>query len=66
MAVGRLLFHRFRVELGDHELRGTAWGETVDAARHCPAVEVKGATYTALEVYRRKDGAWIAQTVVDV
>jgi SHS2 domain-containing protein len=66
MAVGRLLFHRFHVELDDRKLRATAWGETVDIARHRPVVEVKGATYTALEVHRRKDGAWIAQTVVDV
>lgn len=66
MAVGRLLFHRFHVALDGRKLRATAWGETVDAARHRPVVEVKGATYTALDVRRRKDGAWIAQTVVDV
>lgn len=66
MAVGKLLFHRYHVELSDHRLEGTAWGETVDAARHRPAVEVKGATYTALRVCRREDGTWVAQTVVDV
>lgn len=27
-----------------------AWGERIDAARHHPAVEIKGATYTALQV----------------
>lgn len=66
MAVGKLLFHRFHVELNGHKLEGTAWGETVDTARHHPVVEVKGATYTALNVRRREDGTWVAQTVVDV
>jgi tRNA nucleotidyltransferase (CCA-adding enzyme) len=37
----------------------------VDAARHHPAVEIKGATYTALRVAPVDDG-WLAQTVVDV
>lgn len=66
MAVNKLLFHRYHVELTDHGLRGTAWGETVDAARHRPIVEVKGATYTELKVRRQQDGSWMAQTVVDV
>ena len=47
-------------------LRATAWGEPVVVARHRPAVEVKGATYTALCVARQPDGRWLAQTVVDV
>jgi tRNA nucleotidyltransferase (CCA-adding enzyme) len=34
-------------------------------ARHHPAVEVKGATYTALRV-APEGGGWVAQTVVDV
>lgn len=66
MAVNRLLFCRYRVELSGNELRATAWGEIVDPARHRPAVEVKGATYTGLKVRRRADGSWVAQTVVDV
>jgi SHS2 domain-containing protein len=37
----------------------------VDAARHQPAVEVKGATYTGLRV-APQNGGWVAQTVVDV
>jgi tRNA nucleotidyltransferase (CCA-adding enzyme) len=36
-----------------------------DVGRHAPAVEVKGATYTALSV-RHTDGGWIAQCIVDV
>lgn len=66
MAVNRLLFHRYRVELSDHRLRATAWGEPVDTTRHRPAVEIKGATYTELKVRRQEDGSWMAQTVVDV
>lgn len=66
MAVNHLLFRRYHVELDGHKLRGSAWGETVDAVRHQPAVEIKGATYTALAVHRQDDGSWLAQTVVDV
>ena len=66
MAVRRMLFGRFAVAIEEGHLRGRAWGESVDRARHCPAVEPKGATLTALAVKRRDDGAWIAQCVVDV
>ena len=31
-----------------HRLQATLWGEPVDVARHAPACEPKGATYTAL------------------
>ena len=65
MAVRNLLFGRFEVELDGHRLHGIAFGEPVSAARHRPAVEVKGATYTALRV-AQCDGGWLAQTVVDV
>jgi tRNA nucleotidyltransferase (CCA-adding enzyme) len=67
MAVHRLVFARFRVRIDGSELLGEAWGEPIDVARHQPAVEPKGATYTALKVQRTADGAcWIAQCVVDV
>lgn len=65
MATRRMLFSRFAVTLEDHKLLGNAWGEPVDTARHHPAVEVKGATYTTLRVARDGDG-WVAQTVIDV
>jgi len=61
-----MLFSRFEVTIRDGRLRGTAWGEPVDRARHRPAVEVKGATYTGLHVGRRDDGLWVAECVVDV
>lgn len=66
MAVRRMLFGRFEVAIDDGHLRARAYGEPVDVARHLPAVEVKGATYTALRVARTDDGGWHAQTVVDV
>ncbi len=65
MATRRMLFGRFSVRLAPGELTGEAWGEPVDIARHRPAVEVKGATYTELKVVNSNAG-WIAQTVVDV
>ena len=65
MAARRMLFARFAVRLSGTRLAGEAWGEPVDAGRHRPAVEVKGATYTALRV-APADGGWLAQTVVDV
>jgi len=65
MATRRLLFSRFRVGIEGMRLEAEAWGEPVEPARHDPAVEIKGATYTALRV-AREGGGWIAQTVVDV
>jgi SHS2 domain-containing protein len=65
MATRRMLFSRFAVKLDGTRLAAEAWGEPVEAERHHPAVEVKGATYTTLRVAREGD-AWLAQTVVDV
>lgn len=66
MAVRRMLFARYAVEIADGELRARAWGERVDATRHAPAVEPKGATFTALAVEPDGQGSWRAQCVVDV
>ena len=60
-----MLFSRFSVRFEGQRLHGAAWGEPVDRQRHQPAVEVKGATYTALRV-ACEGGEWLAQTVVDV
>jgi len=65
MSTRRMLFSRFELEFAGTRLSARALGEPVDAARHQPAVEVKGATYTMLRV-AREDGGWVAQTVVDV
>lgn len=66
MAVRHMVFGRFAVTIEGGRLRGRAWGEKLDQARHAPVVEPKGATFTALKVDRRADGAWIAQCVIDV
>jgi len=66
MATRRMLFARFQVELRGVELQGRAWGEPIDVARHQPAVEIKGATFTELRVWQSGDGVWHAQCVVDV
>ncbi len=66
MATRRVLFGAFVVSIENSRLTGIAWGEAVDQARHEPAVEVKGATYTELRVERLEDGHWLAQCVVDV
>lgn len=66
MATRNMLFGRFEVEIEGVRLRGVAYGETIDRARHKPAVEVKGATLTELAVAHDRDGRWRAQCVVDV
>jgi tRNA nucleotidyltransferase (CCA-adding enzyme) len=66
MATRRMLFGAFVVTIEGLRLRATAWGEPVDRTRHEPAVEIKGATHTALRVARLEDGHWLAQCVVDV
>ena len=66
MATRGMVFGRFDVIIDDHQLQAIARVEALDRARHRPAAEVKGATYTALEVGRRDDGTWVAACVVDV
>ena len=66
MATRKLLFSQFKVELDGPRLHATACGEPIDVARHQPAAEVKGATYTALELREDEPGLWRAQCVVDV
>jgi SHS2 domain-containing protein len=66
MATRRMLFSRFEVTLSGGQLSGALWGEAVDIAKHQPAVEVKGATYTELKVAQDEQGQWVAQCVVDV
>lgn len=65
-ATRKLLFSRFEVQVKDHVLTARAWGEPMDTAKHHMAVEIKGATYTALRVAQESNGEWVAQCVVDV
>ena len=66
MAVRKMLFGRFAVQIDDRRLEGTLWGEPVDVARHAPACEPKGATYTALSVAKAPNGTWSGACIVDV
>ncbi len=66
MAVRKMLFARFAVTIEGSRLKATLWGEPVDVARHAPACEPKGATYTALRVAPEAEGLWSAACVVDV
>jgi tRNA nucleotidyltransferase (CCA-adding enzyme) len=66
MSAHRTIFSKFEVTMCDGRLHGRAWGEAAVPARHHPAVEVKGATLTELEVFQNADGVWTAQCVVDV
>lgn len=66
MATRGLLFGRFQVVIEGDRLHATAYGEPVDRPRHRPAVEVKGATLTGLEVRRIAPDQWLAQCIVDV
>ena len=66
MAVRQMLFGRFAVRIEGTRLEGRLWGEPVDVARHAPACEPKGATYTALRVAREHGCWWTAACVVDV
>jgi tRNA nucleotidyltransferase (CCA-adding enzyme) len=66
MATRRMLFGRFDVRIAGTELQADAYGEPIDHVRHRPAVEVKGATFTALRVAQDSDGRWVAGCVVDV
>ena len=66
MAVTEMLFSCFEVKIDGTRLDGTLWGEPADQARHKPACEPKGATYTALHVAQNTDGRWSATCVVDV
>jgi SHS2 domain-containing protein len=65
-ATQRLLFSHYEVLIDGTRLTGKASGEPMNPRRHALAVEVKGATYTALEVSRAPDGLWRAGCVLDV
>lgn len=65
MATRKMLFSKFEVTIDNGRLEAAAYGEAIAIERHQPCVEIKGATYTELAVYR-KDQQWVAQCVIDV
>jgi len=66
MAIRRMLFSTFNVEISEYHLKATICGEAVDQQKHQPAVEIKGATFTELKVYQNTNDEWVAQCIVDV
>ena len=66
MATQGMVFGAWRVDLDGQRLDARVRGEAVDRERHQPAVEIKGATYTALAVEKLPGGDWAGQCVVDV
>ena len=65
MATRKMLFSKFEVTIDDGNLEAKAYGEAIDIERHQPVVEIKGATYTELDVVRQAQ-QWVAQCVIDV
>jgi SHS2 domain-containing protein len=65
MDMRQMLFSEFNIKITHFCLEATIKGESVNRERHKPAVDVKGATYTALKIIK-EDHHWTAQCVVDV
>jgi len=65
MATRKMLFCKFEVSIDHERLEATVYGEAIDIERHQPCVEIKGATYTELAVYKEEQ-QWVAQCVIDV
>lgn len=61
----QLVFCRFAAHVAKDKLNGTAWGESLDRARHVLEHEVKAITYHGLKVERTPDG-WVAEVIVDI
>jgi SHS2 domain-containing protein len=66
MATRQMLFSEFHVRIDGTVLHGQVIGEKIDVLRHKPAAEIKGATFSELEVAQAADGIWHAQCIVDV
>jgi SHS2 domain-containing protein len=65
IATRGMLFSRFDINVENHTLDATLWGERINVEKHHPTVEVKGATFTALKVQQKEDEC-MAQCIVDV
>lgn len=66
IATQNIIFGKFNVFIQETHLAATASGETLSKEKHTPAVEIKGATMTELEVFQDNSGVWNAQCVLDV
>ena len=60
------LFRRFEVlDLDEHVIEATAYGETMEEGRHPIYRTIKGATYHQLQITQRK-GMWKTQIIFDL
>lgn len=66
MAVRKVVFSGFAVQIQGNQLSAKAYGVPVDRLRQQLQVEPKGATLTELCVRQLPDGSWLAQCIVDV
>ena len=60
-----LVFSRFDVSVDGAGLAATAWGESLDRARHVLSHEVKAITYHGLSV-SEEGSEWVAEVIVDI
>ena len=60
-----LLLGKFEARVRDDGLTGSAWGESLDRARHVLEHEVKAVTYHGLRV-DKTDAGWEAELIVDI
>ena len=60
-----LVFSRFDVSVDGGGLTATAWGESLDPARHVLSHEVKAITYHGLMV-ADEGSEWVAEVIVDI
>ncbi len=66
MDTKQMLFSKFIIRtMNETSLQANLYGEGVDIKKHQPAVDLKGATMTDLQVKQVGD-FWIAQCIVDV
>ncbi|MBT8762787.1 archease [Desulfohalobiaceae bacterium Ax17] len=61
-----MLFSEYTVKIENLSLEATIKGEPIDVQKHAPAVEVKGATFSGLKVFKNNQGFWVAKCIVDV
>lgn len=66
MATRHMLFNKFNIKIHNGRLTAKVCGEPVNKEKHQPAVEIKGATLTELQVKKDNEGIWRAKCVIDV
>lgn len=64
--INQMVFSEFKIEsMKNLKIEGYAFGEKYDKKKHQPKVEVKGATYSMLEI-GKKNKNYFAKCIIDV